>query len=457
MNAPLPASRVAGVVPWLPWPLSAWRWWTVPVRAERLAALRIGLAFCLLLDILLTYLQGMTTFFGRGALGDPSVHSWLADAPRLSWSVLRGVGDPLLSFLAVLVWIGTSTWIVIDLGTRMLRGNGPRERDPLRYSVPLWCLSGAVAVLGIWSRLAAHDELTSAWLVPLITSAAAIVFVALELLRCLLHGAPIERRMLLLLGVACGCGIVLLALGVYLSVGDSLTPGSVGARLLGPWQDDPALLYSAMIAWIIATVCLLLGFCTRPAAIATWVLSLSFANLNDSIDNAGDTIRGIILFYLMLCPCGAVWSIDRLWRRWRGHDTAVVYVAPWAIRLLFVQMVFIYFCNGVYKLFGEHWRDGYSLYYVLSDFTLSRFSMADYPSPLWMLRVMTWSVLAWEISFPLMVVLNRWTRLVALIFGVLFHLGIGVTMELGFFVPYALCLYLPLVPWELVSNHAKKT
>ena len=36
--------RFVGVDPWLPWPLSAWRWWTEPVAAERLAALRIGLA-----------------------------------------------------------------------------------------------------------------------------------------------------------------------------------------------------------------------------------------------------------------------------------------------------------------------------------------------------------------------------------------------------------------------------
>ena len=28
-----------GVNPWLPWPLSGWRWWTAPIRAERLAVL----------------------------------------------------------------------------------------------------------------------------------------------------------------------------------------------------------------------------------------------------------------------------------------------------------------------------------------------------------------------------------------------------------------------------------
>ena len=43
---------VDGWSPWLPWPLSRWRWWTEPVRAERLAALRIGLGVALLLDLL---------------------------------------------------------------------------------------------------------------------------------------------------------------------------------------------------------------------------------------------------------------------------------------------------------------------------------------------------------------------------------------------------------------------
>jgi hypothetical protein len=40
-------------------------------------------------------------------------------------------------------------------------------------------------------------------------------------------------------------------------------------------------------------------------------------------------------------------------------------------------------------------------------------------------------------------------------FGVLFHLGIYLTMELGNFVPYALTLYLPLVPWESLGKRER--
>ena len=85
--------------------------------------------------------------------------------------------------------------------------------------------------------------------------------------------------------------------------------------LLGPWQNDPILLRVAAWTWAGAAALLALGWQTRAAAIVAWVLSTSFANLNPNIDNAGDVIRGIVLFYLMLCPCGAVWSLDRLGQR----------------------------------------------------------------------------------------------------------------------------------------------
>ena len=52
MSHPTPAGRD----PWLPWPLSQYPWWSEPVPAERLAALRIGLAAVLLLDVLVFYL-----------------------------------------------------------------------------------------------------------------------------------------------------------------------------------------------------------------------------------------------------------------------------------------------------------------------------------------------------------------------------------------------------------------
>jgi hypothetical protein len=142
------------------------------------------------------------------------------------------------------------------------------------------------------------------------------------------------------------------------------------------------------------------------------------------------------------------------------------------LRLLLIQMAFIYCVNGLYKWLGKEWREGTSLYYVLNDPTLSRWSYAQVPIPLGITQVLSTSVLVWEVSFPLFLLIPwvmagillmrplrskasvvairvlRILRALALLFGVGFHLGIWASMELGFFGPYMICLYAPLVPWE---------
>ena len=57
----------------------------------------------------------------------------------------------------------------------------------------------------------------------------------------------------------------------------------------------------------------------------------------------------------MLCPCGAAWSLDSWLRRARGRGPGErLYVHPWPLCLLFVQMAMIYFYNGVHKLLLDY-------------------------------------------------------------------------------------------------------
>jgi hypothetical protein len=291
---------VVGTQPWLPGSLGRSRWWTAPLPAERLAALRIGLAAVLLVDVLALYLPRFADFFGPDSLGG---------------------------------------------------------------------LAGAEVGAPHWTR----------W-------------------------------------------------------------------LLGPLLDTP-LLHAVGVAWALAAVLLLVGWWSRLSAAACWILALLLHARNPHVHNAGDTVRITILFYLMLCPCGAAWSVDT----WRRHSPGRLFVYPWPVCLLFVQMTLIYFYNGVHKLLGPQWRAGHALHYVLADLTLTRASYAQLPAPYVATQVMTWVVLVWEVGFPLLV-LWRPTRLVALVLGAAFHIGIGLTLELGVFQPYMLCLYVPLLPWERLAR-----
>jgi hypothetical protein len=99
----------------------------------------------------------------------------------------------------------------------------------------------------------------------------------------------------------------------------------------------------------------------------------------------------------MLCPCGAVWSVQSWFRRKgnlpdnHGRECPLrgfapnpqnpVYISPWALRLLFIQMCLIYFFNGFYKLLGPHWRAGDLLQYVVGNIQWSRWSFAMLPVP----------------------------------------------------------------------------
>lgn len=293
---------VIGIQPWLPRPLNRMAWWTEPVRAERLAALRIGIALVLLLDILETYLPHVHDFFGPNSLGSSDVFAARVQSPYAYWSVLR--------------------WFHVD------------------------------------------------WVVP-----------------------------------------------------------------------------AALTLWVWSAIGLLLGCGSRFWAAVAWMMSLSIMNLDYYLHNGGDRIRTILLFYLMLCPCGAAWSVTSLWRRRRLETNVTVFVTPWALRLIFLQMVAIYFMNGVYKLFGTGWQAGDSLYYVMHDISWSRWPADWTPVPFVVTKALTWLVLGWELAFPLLVFIPS-TRKAALWLGVLFHVGTGVSMQLGPFALYALCLYLPLVPWE---------
>jgi hypothetical protein len=220
--------------------------------------------------------------------------------------------------------------------------------------------------------------------------------------------------------------------------------------LLG-WMEGPVWLYGLAILWAVAAGLLLVGWWSRLAAVLAWVLALFFWSRNPHIHNAGDTVRITILFYLMLSPCGAVWSLDA-WRPARNQAPAGrVFIYPWPLCLLFVQMTVIYFYNGVHKLLGPQWADGSALHYVLGDLALARFSYARLPLPDVATRLMTWVVLVWELGFPLLVLWRR-TRTIALLMGVAFHVGIGLTLELGAFAPYMLCLYAPLAPWERLAR-----
>jgi uncharacterized membrane protein YphA (DoxX/SURF4 family) len=212
-------------------------------------------------------------------------------------------------------------------------------------------------------------------------------------------------------------------------------------RVLPPTWGPQALL----AAWGIAAVALLLGYRPRPAAFVCWVATVSFSQANLYLHNGGDQLKLIVLLMLVFLPTDGRWAI----RRHPAARTAAgpVLVRPWPICLLVVQLAVMYFMNGYYKAMGPGWRDGSVMYYVAHNPSWAHFSPDYMPLPFDGWRFLSWATVVWELLFPLLVALPT-TRTVTLWIGAFFHIGTLVHLEVGLFPMYALCYYVPFIPWE---------
>jgi hypothetical protein len=235
--------------------------------------------------------------------------------------------------------------------------------------------------------------------------------------------------------------------------------------------DDLAVLGPLFWVWVTATVVLLVGWLTRVMSVAVWFLTMCFLDRNPNATNYGDSVLSTALFLLMFMPTGRAFSIDA-WRRRRKalvkgtppDDPAISKptVPAWGVRLLQLQLCIIYLTTGLAKLrgnperlplpfglpdFNGMWWHGTALHYVLNDLTLARISYAQLPLPFWMTATLSYVSLLFETFFPLLV-LWRPTRKWTLWFGVLFHLGIFLAIEVGWFSFYTLSLYGAWVPGE---------
>jgi hypothetical protein len=233
--------------------------------------------------------------------------------------------------------------------------------------------------------------------------------------------------------------------------------GLLDSRQLANWRwtmlffntDYLPVLYTVFALWVAATFLMLIGWRSRLMSVLVWFLTMCFINRNCNILNGGDDTLQAGLFLLMLGPSGHALSVDA-WRRRRAGRPWPAVTPAWPVRLLQIQLCMIYLSTGLVKLKGEGflegtWWDGTSIHYALNYVTMSRWSFAQLPVPFWLTAILTYVSVWWEVLFTPLVLFRR-TRGAALLFGILFHLGIFLALEVGWFGWYTLALYGVWVP-----------
>jgi antimicrobial peptide system SdpB family protein len=229
---------------------------------------------------------------------------------------------------------------------------------------------------------------------------------------------------------------------------------------LGLFCIDPTQLASAHAVAVALMLPVVLGLWPRLFGLVHWWIAFSF-QANATMVDGGDQIAAILA--LLLLP---VTLTDPRWSHWAPLEPqrrlslhgVLLATAGWlAVRL---QVAIIYFHACVSKFAVPEWVDGTALYYWASDPQFGATGLVRMLlKPLFessAVAVVTWSVLAIELSLAMGIVMPARARRALLWPGVLLHVGIAVVhglLSFSLVMCGALVLYsgwhptLRRVPW----------
>jgi predicted DCC family thiol-disulfide oxidoreductase YuxK len=223
------------------------------------------------------------------------------------------------------------------------------------------------------------------------------------------------------------------------------------------------LLFSIAIG---LALCLLVGYRTRLATIATWALLISLQNRNPLLIFAGDHVLRAVLFWAMFLPLGAYYSIDR------ALNSSAKPIPKWiyngATFALIIQICYIYIWSAAFKTKSPMWwPDGEAVYYSLSfDQYATGFAQFLLSLPSSLLKLLTYKALIFEWIGPILLFIpfyNPFFRLLAIVCFILLHVGFALCFNIGSLSYLSIINWLALLPsifWDKVAlkmqTHARQ-
>jgi hypothetical protein len=215
------------------------------------------------------------------------------------------------------------------------------------------------------------------------------------------------------------------------------------------WVQDPASVHAFVAVTAVVAGLVTIGWHTRVSSVLLYLMMLSIHHRNILTNCGPDSLLMILIFYLMLCPSGAAYSLDarRISRR-RGTPAEPV-IVPWPQRLIQVQICMIYFVTAVLKSSGPSWLNGTALHYVFMNVEVRRFDfewICQYPL---VINLLGYGGLISEFSLAFLLWF-RPTRGYAALAGVAFHAGVFFVVNVPLFGELMTACYLTfLTPTEL--------
>ena len=203
----------------------------------------------------------------------------------------------------------------------------------------------------------------------------------------------------------------------------------------------------------IAGACLLVGYRTRLFTAIAWLLTFSIQHRNLLVDNFGDLILRLLLFWALFLPLAARASLDRR----RAREPAPRSFVGFGSAGFIVQLACVYLFTALLKT-GNTWLDGSAIAVSLQNDTVAKLPQAaialGFPQ---LLVFLTYAVRAFEAIGPLVLFVPfalgpLRTALVFVFWS--FHLGLFALLELGMFPLVCLVAWTAVLPgwfWDRIG------
>ncbi len=204
-------------------------------------------------------------------------------------------------------------------------------------------------------------------------------------------------------------------------------------------------------------VMMLVGYRTKLATIASWMLLISLQNRNPIILQGGDTLLRMLVFWAMFLPLNAHFSVDR------ALDSSDAELPPRVLTAgslaLMVQVTLLYWFALMLKDAPEWRTDGSAVFYALS---LEQFAtpvgrfLLRFPDFLKFLTHLTLAIEAWAPLLLFSPFLAGPARTASIALMLALQLGLMICMRLGHFPFVAMVAAIGLLPTWFWSQAEKR-
>ncbi len=293
---------------------------------------------------------------------------------------------------------------------------------------------------------------------------------------------PCQPHLLAVIRIATGCMLLysqlVVGLNLFAFLGDdawinnqtiqslhdgSYAPADMGRSYLWHLSSPTALIIHHLLT-LAVTACFAIGFGTRLTAPLAWFLQLMLVHRMTGALFGLDQVMTMLTTYLMISPCGAVYSLDskirqRLiqrdalvpWQQWMFPDASPSVAANLALRLIQLHLCIVYLFGGLWKARGTAWWDGSAIWFAVSNAQYQSWDatwLSHYPRIFSMLAHIT---VFWEV-FYCALIWPKLTRPICLAIAVAVHAGIAMFLGMITFGTIMIVANVAFLPPDLSTR-----